>query len=369
MTGGQITRAVWVAGALIALSSFAAATPPNIVNAKLEQESAASGLGVMLRQLAVRTEPAWVAYAVPMISGDHELCCSDSWSYGGMGVCGECQLEDANGKNRTSRGPNPEANLEPGHSLLVFLRIKNRVVERVRVFSEDCRINAGGRTVFWLNDVRPPASVAVLSSLATGSAGQPVSAEDSERVQDGAVLAIALHADPSAQRALESFVAAGQPDKLRERAAFWLAEARGHDGVEVLRRLARQDRDDAFRKKLMFDLYVSKDSEATNTLIESAHNDASPSVRGQALFWIAQKASKIALPAISDAIERDPNTEVKKRAVFALSQLPDDQGVPLLIHVARSNSNPAVRKAAMFWLGQSHDARALAFFEQILAAK
>jgi hypothetical protein len=40
--------------------------------------------------------------------------------------------------------------------------------------------------------------------------------------------------------------------------------------------------------------------------------------------------------------------------------------VPLLIDTARKNRNPAVRKQAMFWLGQSNDARALAFFEEIL---
>jgi HEAT repeat protein len=89
-------------------------------------------------------------------------------------------------------------------------------------------------------------------------------------------------------------------------------------------------------------------------------------VRGQALFWLAQKAGAKAAAAITDAIDNDPETEVKKRAVFALSQLPGDEGVPRLIEVARTNRNPAVRKQAMFWLGQSRDARALAFFEEVL---
>ena len=57
---------------------------------------------------------------------------------------------------------------------------------------------------------------------------------------------------------------------------------------------------------------------------------------------------------------------MSKRAVFALSQLPKEEGVPLLINIARTNRNPVVRKQAMFWLGQSRDARALAFFEEIL---
>ena len=73
--------------------------------------------------------------------------------------------------------------------------------------------------------------------------------------------------------------------------------------------------------------------------------------------------------AITDRIDNDPDTEVKKRAVFALSQLPKDEGIPLLINVARTNSNPEVRKQAIFWLGQSKDARALAFFEEVLTRK
>jgi HEAT repeat protein len=91
-------------------------------------------------------------------------------------------------------------------------------------------------------------------------------------------------------------------------------------------------------------------------------------VRGQALFWLAQKAGRQAAGAITEAADRDPDTEVKKRAVFALSQLPKDEGVPLLIQVAKNNRDPAVRKQAFFWLGQSKDPRALAFFEEILAA-
>ena len=102
------------------------------------------------------------------------------------------------------------------------------------------------------------------------------------------------------------------------------------------------------------------------TLIQLAKKDASPEIRGEALFWLAQKAGRKAADAITDAIENDPETDVKKRAVFALSQLPKDEGVPLLIQVARRNPNPAVRKQAIFWLGQSRDARALAFFEEVL---
>jgi HEAT repeat protein len=113
-------------------------------------------------------------------------------------------------------------------------------------------------------------------------------------------------------------------------------------------------------------LSMHDDPSGTDALIQLAKADPSPHIREQALFWLAQKAGARAVTTISDAIVNDPDTNVKKRAVFALSQLPRDEGVPKLIEVARTQRNPEVRKQAFFWLGQSKDARAVAFFEEVL---
>jgi hypothetical protein len=360
----------YFAAAFVAVISaaLAAAQTPKITNVNLQERSAAQGLEPVFRSIVTgESAAAWIAYAVPMLNGDHEVCCG-SWNDGDSGRwCGECRLETGDGMNIGSK-PH-EADLEASETLLVFFRVENRAVQKVRIFSEDCQINAGGRTVYWLTEVHPAESVALLASLATGSGSSLANADDREHVSDGAVAAIALHADPSAERALEEFVASGQPEKLREHAAFWLGSARGRAGFEILRKLARDDRDDTFREKLMFDLSISKEPAAVDAIVEAARNDTSSRVRGQALFWLSQKAGKKAESAITEAIERDPETEVKKRAVFALSQLPKDQGVPLLIQTARTNTNPVVRKQAMFWLGQSNDPRALDFFEQVLGQK
>jgi hypothetical protein len=362
-------RLIAAALALVTSAALVTGQTPKMNSANLQERSAADGLESTIRSVvASQSTPAWIGYAVPMLAGDREVCCSGSWNDGNSGsYCGECRLETGDGMNINS--DKHEADLEGSQTLLVLFRVENRVVEKVRVFSEDCRINAGGRTVYWLTQVHPAESVRLLASLATGSGSSFVNTDDREHVSDGAVLAVALHADSSAERALDGFVASGQPEKLREHAAFWLGSARGRSGFETLHRLAREDRDDSFREKLMFDLSVSKEPEAVDAIIESARNDPSSRVRGQALFWLSQKAGKKAASAITEAIERDPETEVKKRAVFALSQLPKDQGVPLLIQTARTNSNPAVRKQAMFWLGQSNDPRALDFFEQVLGQK
>jgi len=284
-------------------------------------------------QVAAEPQPAWIGYTVPATPGNHETC-----DVGTRGV----------------RPPGP-VHLEPPDQVQILFRIEQHHVTKIRVVSEDCQLDSGGLPLRWIRDVPPPESVALLSSLA-------LEHPDS----DGALTAIALHADPAADVALERFAAAGQPDKLREHAIFWLGAARTRRGYQALRRVVTEDPSDHIRDKAIFALSISPDPEALDTMIAVAHNDASAHVRSQALFWLAQKAGKKAVGAISDAVERDPDTEVKKKAVFALQQLPDGQGVPKLIELARTNRNPAVRKQAMFWLGQSNDPRALAFFEEVL---
>jgi hypothetical protein len=296
---------------------------------------------------------------------DFESCCSYGDSDGRSR--GQCRLEDGNYSSGTVTGKRT-VDLE-SQGLVVMFRAAGGAIGKVRTFSQGCELDAGGRTVYWLTGVNPHESVDLLRGLVTGHARDLESTRDEDHVSDGAVAAIAEHAGPEADAAMKAFVAPDQPEKLRERAAFWMGSARGKAGFETLRQLARDDHDDRFREKVMFDLSVSRQPEAVDALIDSAHHDESARVRGQAIFWLAQKAGKKAVGAITEAIERDPETEVKKKAVFALSQLPKDEGVPLLIATARSNSNPVVRKDAMFWLGQSNDPRALEFFEKVLSAR
>jgi HEAT repeat protein len=260
------------------------------------------------------------------------------------------------------------AKLESPPDFLVLYRAEGGRVQKIRTFSPECELDAGGLPLIWLTGVRPADSVAWLSTFVTaGGASAEGESDDENHLGNSALTAIAFHGDNSAQRALEGFAARGQPERVREHAAFWLGAARGRQGYEALTRLVQDDADEHFREKAVFALYVSKEPEAVDAIIGVAHHDSSAHVRGQALFWLAQKAGKKAEATITEAIENDPETDVKKRAVFALSQLPKDEGVPLLIQVAKTNTNGVVRKQAMFWLGQSHDPRALAFFEEVLS--
>lgn len=305
------------------------AQQPHVQNARMETRAVANGLDATLRAIVnAQSTPAWVGYAVPILPGDRQMCC---WNNSARG----CFLEPGGNDRTIVVANNQTIKLEGPTELVVLYRVENRQVDKVRSFSPECDLDAGGLPFIWLTGVNSAGSVKLLEGIARDSAG---AAREQNRRADSAVSAIAMHADPAAEKALEDLLASSQPDELRRRAVGGLAQR--------------------------------NDPKALNFLVGVAHNDKSPHVRGQALFWLAQRAGqKVAEAAINDAIANDPETEVKKKAVFALTQMPSGEGVPLLIQVARTNRNPEVRKQAMFWLGQSKDERALAFIEEVLAKR
>jgi hypothetical protein len=263
-----------VIGLLVAAGPLAAQTP-TVVNGTLDVRPVAGSLERELDSLVSNTtDPVWVGYAVTTTSRNDDGGC---WSSG-----------DATGVRRI--GP---VKLEGSDTLYVLYRLSSRQVDRIRFASAECPLDAGGLTVKWLTGVSASASLDWLARFTSGEA---------RRLQNQAVAATALHADPLALDRLLAFARTGKDARLR----------------------------------------------------------------GDALFWIAQRAGAKALDTVSGAIDDDPDTEVKKKAVFALSQMPKDEGVPKLIDVARTNRNREVRRQAMFWLGQSGDPRALKFFEEVL---
>lgn len=352
-------HAVSLALVSIAVYSSALAQQPRVQNARLETRAVSGGLQSTFTNIQnAQSSPAWVGYSVPIVKGDRQMCC---WNNNIM--CG-CSLEPVNRDQGVTVNNNSTVKLEGPTHLVVLFRIENKQVGKVRTYTPECELDAGGLPFIWLTGVTGPESVRLLLSIA-----KDTSAGTREQIRraDASISAIALHDDPSVDNALDELMAANQPDQVRRQAIFWLGNARGEHGFDVVSRVAREDANDKIREHAIFALTQNKDPRALNVVVGIAHNDKSPRVRGQALFWLAQRAQKkVAEAAITDAIANDPETEVKKRAVFALTQMPSGEGVPLLIQVARTNRNPEVRKQAIFWLGQSKDERALAFIEEVL---
>jgi hypothetical protein len=339
------------------------AQAPAIQNAEVTARPLAGGLKPAIENLVRQaSEPVWIGYSVPMIPGDSTMCCFHGGS-GDGNCCNGCHLEDRQGGFSRTTGAQT-VRLEAAREVVVLIRAEAGRIDKLRSFSSDCPLDAGGRRVYWLSGVDPQQSVDYLAEMVRAS---DWSSGPARKIADSALAAMVYHAAPGADSALQGFLSAERPQGLRKQTAFWLCTARGRTGFEIVRKVVRNDKDAHFRKEAMFALSVSKESEAIDELIHHARNDAGSQVREQALFWLAQKAGRKATATLTEAIERDPETQVKKQAVFALSQLPKDEGIPLLIQVARKNNNPVVRKQAMFWLGQSNDPRALQFFEEVLS--
>jgi hypothetical protein len=299
------------------------------------------------------SSPVWVSWSVPSVI-DGTACCWNSRDSRSSQTCSLAGNSDGmNMSNDDGRPADP--------TLVIYAKVGNAGVERVRAFSASCRIDRGGETVKDLSKVSPAESVSFLETLVKGGDSDRAS----KRRSDGAVTAIALHDDRSADTVLERLARDGDTKHVRHGAAFWLGNTREKPGYEALVRLRSVD-SVSFREHLTFAFSQSKVKEAQTALIDMAKNDPAPKVRGQALFWIAQKAQRKSDADVIRAATDDPDVEVKKKAVFALSQIPHGEGVPDLIRVAQENKSREVRKQAMFWLGQSKDPRALEFFERIL---
>jgi HEAT repeat protein len=353
-----------------------AAQQPRIINGKMTSQAAGASFVQSFRSLvAAQRDVAWIGYAVPVKNRDSVMCCfwsgssfisgNVSFSGGGNWQAAVCGLEPMQEADRRRAAPVGSAQggpvkLEGSERMVVLVRAAEGQVDRIRTYSEECELDAGGRPVIWLEGVRPADSLALLETFLAPDA------ERKNRNSNAALAAIAMHADPAAGTLLERLARRHEGTAVRGEALFWMAQRGDGNAEQIISDALDKDESAAVRKKAVFALSQLKDDRGTQRLIQAARGNNDPAVRGEAIFWLGQKAGAKAAGAITDLIENDPDTEVKKRAVFALSQLPKDEGVPLLIKVAKTNHNPAVRKQAIFWLGQSRDPRALEFFAEIL---
>jgi HEAT repeat protein len=325
-----------------------------VLNGQADSRPVVGDLARALGGLAAKGPSAWVGYLVDGVPGDYLV----GEEHGGA-PCGTVYLE---GRRAVTR----EGSASAPRSIAILLRLGGGAVQKIRVTAADCDLDAGGLAVHWLTGVDPADSVATLSRYVKTADGTKPAQVPS---WNSAMAAVALHAVPAATRALERFVAGGQPTTVRKRAAFWLGSSRGASGFLTLRGYADADPDDAFRRELPFALSVSEEPEAVEVLIKMARHDLNSEVRRQAIFWLGQKAGAKVAGTLAEAAASDPETAIKERAVFALSRLPNGEGIPTLIEVARTHADMAVRKRAVFWLGQSNDPRALDFIVSVLAGK
>jgi hypothetical protein len=257
----------WQTALLVSvLVSPAAAQPPQLTNAQVQVQAAGGDLpGVFEARRASLAGPAWIGYAVPIVRGNRFVC-------------------DWDGGRTTS--VNTTVKLEGGDVLHVLYRIEQGTVVRIRMFSEGCGIDAGGRAVVWLTDVRAAQSVALLTQFTRDAA---------RRVADDALAALSMHADPMADTALLNAARDGSTPHLRGQALFWVAQRAGDRAIPVITQAIDGDPDTEVKKKAVFALSQLPANEGVPRLIEVAERHSNPAVRRQAMFWLGQSRDPRAL--------------------------------------------------------------------------
>jgi hypothetical protein len=254
--------------------------PLRVTNGTLTAQPAGSPLVPFFERLVTaQADVAWIGYTVPVADG-HEVSCD--WS----------------GVVRTT-GP---VRLEGGGGMTVLFRIAERRVDKVRVFSDRCEFDAGGRPVQWLNNVDPAESVRVLERIATTDT-TPASRN---RVSNGALVAMALHGGSGKEPAAETMIRLARSAKTpgtRSDALFWLAQMAGTKAAAAITDRIEQDPDTEVKKKAVFALTQLPKDEGVPLLIKVARTNTNPAVRKQAMFWLGQSNDPRAIDFFAEILK------------------------------------------------------------------
>ena len=296
----------------MAVQQHSPAQQPAVVNAQVSNQSVDGNLQATIDKLKQSATPLWVGYTIATAKPFN-----NNWDSHISYLEKHDRSESSDG-DRTTTGQD--------HAVILF-RLGSGKIDQVHADAVDRQLDAGGMRFVWLANVTPEDSVATLKALCLA----PPPPVQPEHMINSAVFLISLHQSAAAMPALIALAGPGANLHLREQAAFWLSNQRGHEGFVALQNLAHTDKDDNFRYKLAFDFNMSKDPGALDELVRMAHDDASPKVRSQAQFWMASRGGKLVAASLRDSADNDPDAQTRKQAVFGISRLPNGEGVTQLV--------------------------------------
>lgn len=246
----------------------AAAQTPRLSNGRLEPH-ATTNIGKDLQALAgTLTEPTWVGYTQPLIDGEHEMC--DYWNNG----------------SRYSQSTDP-IRLEPADFFFVMVRVENQQITRIRTYSANCPLDAGGKPVHWFNNVTVGDSVGFMKTF--------MGANSVRKLNDSAVTVLALTEGQQPLDELVGLANRGATTSIRGNALFWLAQRAGQKAVGTITAAIENDPDTEVKKKAVFALSQLPQEEGVPLLIQQARTNKNPAVRKQAMFWLGQSKDPRAL--------------------------------------------------------------------------
>ena len=267
-SGGAIRVATLIV-AFAAITSTAGAQTPRLSNGRIETHATTNIARDVPALAATLGEPMWVGYAQPMIDGNHEMC--DYWNDGRM----------------ITQSTDP-VRLEPADFFFLMFRVEEKQITRIRTYSANCPLDAGGKAVHWFTNVMPADSLNYLKTFVAAPA-------TSSRILDSAVTAIAMHEGQPALDLLIGLARDNASTKIRGNALFWLAQRAGQKAVGTITAAIENDPDTEVKKKAIFALSQLPKDEGVPLLIQQARTNKNAAVRKQAMFWLGQSKDPRAL--------------------------------------------------------------------------
>jgi hypothetical protein len=169
---GSATYKLRTALMLVVVLSVGVHAQAPITNAKVDMRSAAQGVDRVVQSVAATKTPAWIGY----------------------------RMASAPGARRTCGGYGPRVLLEPPSEFYVLARMEGGEIVKLRSFTPECDIDAGGLPLVWLTDLKPADGVAWLVQMARTASDV--------NIKKAAVTALTRSGDPAATKFFEELLTA-----------------------------------------------------------------------------------------------------------------------------------------------------------------
>ena len=286
----------------------AQAQTPRLSNGRIESHATTNIARDLPALAATLTEPMWIGYAQPLIDGDHQMC--DYWNNG----------------NRYTQSTDP-IRLEPADFFFVMFRIEEKQITRIRTYSANCPLDAGGKAVHWFTNVSVNDSVSYMKTFMGPTA--------TRKMNDSAVTVLALTEGDQPLNELLTSRATARPRASRATRCSGSRSAPAQKAVGTITAAIENDPDTEVKKKAVFALSQLPKDEGVPLLIQQARTNKNPAVRKQAMFWLGQSKDPRALrvfrgnpevtgpPTLGQPriIQRSEVTEMRKAVLLALTLL------------------------------------------------
>ena len=262
--------------AFLVIAAAASAQTPRLSNGRIESHATTNIARDIPALAKTLTEPMWIGYAQPLIDGDHQMC--DYWNNG----------------NRYTQSTDP-IRLEPADFFFVMFRVENREITRVRTYSANCPLDAGGKAVHWFTNVSVNDSVNYMKTFMGPNA--------TRRFNESAVTVLALTEGDQPLNELLSIARDGSTAGVKGNALFWLAQRAGAKAIGTITAAIENDPDTEVKKKAVFALSQLPKDEGVPLLIQQARTNKNPAVRKQAMFWLGQSRDPRALKFFEEILK------------------------------------------------------------------